>query len=577
METRANYILVGAFTLAGLLGLVAFSLWFAKVEVQRQFGYLDLRFSSVSGLTRAAEVRFAGLPVGQVVNVRLAPERDGTVLVRAEIAGNTPVRADSIATIETLGVTGVSFVSITPGSPVAPLLDLAAGPARIDTGRSVLQSLTEDAPQIVGGLVALLDEMNALFSAENRTRVGTILANLDRASADLGQALDDFAVVTSTVATASTDIAGFTIQLDPVVEGLRNTLDVLTRTLVSVEALSERAGTSLGRADVALEGGTRAFDAASLMLTRDLPPMLEEIALTARTLRTDIGRVSAEASVALDSIGAGGEALNARFTEMEATIDAADALIDRLTVSLDTFDRASVAVEALATGDAVALIGDARAVLATAQGALEKVAVMAETDLPGILARVDTAVGAANGVIEALRGTLDGASGRLEAVLAGSEGTLAEVSATFAEANRTLQAINGAIATGEETMGALTRVFASADSALTEDVRPIANDLRQTLARLDRALELISSDLPAITGDLRSAAAAASETFAEFGSVVQAAGGPLVAFSERALPDYAELAREARGLIINLERLTRTIERDPARFIFSPDLPEYRQ
>ena len=66
METRANYILVGAFTLAGLLGLVAFALWFAKVEVQRQFGYLDLRFASVSGLTRAAEVRFPGLPVGQV-------------------------------------------------------------------------------------------------------------------------------------------------------------------------------------------------------------------------------------------------------------------------------------------------------------------------------------------------------------------------------------------------------------------------------------------------------------------------------------------------------------------------------
>lgn len=577
METRANFVLVGAFTLAGLVGLVAFALWFAKVEIQRQFGYLDLRFGSVAGLTRAAEVRFAGLPVGQVVEVRLAPERDGTVLVRLEVAGDTPLRADSIATIETLGVTGVSYVGISAGSPGAAVLDLTAGPVSIATGRSVLQSLTEDAPQIVAGLVDLLAEMNALFSVENRLRVGTILGNLDRASSDLGQALDDFAVVTSTVATASTDIAGFTIQLDPVVEGLRNTLDVLTRTLISVEALSERAGASLGRADAALDGGTRAFDAASVMLTRDLPPMLDQIAQTARSLRADIGRVSADASVAMASIGAGGEALNARFTEMEATIDAADALIDRLGASLERFDSAAGAVEALASGEAVALIGDARALLGTAKGAIETVAEMAETDLPVLLGRVGTAVEAAAGVVEALRATLDGATGRVEQVLSGSEATLAEVRATFAEANRTLQAINGAIATGEETLGAVTRVMDSADRVLAEDVRPIAEDLRQSLQRLDRALALVSTDLPAITGDLRSAAAAASETFAEFGAVVQAAGGPLVTFSERALPDYAELAREARVLILNLERLTRTIERDPARFLFSPDVPEYRQ
>ncbi|MDO7723120.1 MAG: MlaD family protein, partial [Loktanella sp.] len=77
METKANFVLIGAFTLAGLIGLMGFFLWFAQVELDRQFAYYDIRFSSVSGLSNASDVRFNGLAVGQVVDVKLAPERDG--------------------------------------------------------------------------------------------------------------------------------------------------------------------------------------------------------------------------------------------------------------------------------------------------------------------------------------------------------------------------------------------------------------------------------------------------------------------------------------------------------------------
>jgi phospholipid/cholesterol/gamma-HCH transport system substrate-binding protein len=122
VETKGNYVLIGAFALAGLLGILAFFLWFARVELDRQFAYYDIRFTTVSGLGNASDVRFAGLPVGQVVDVRLSPSRDGTVTVRVEIAAETPVRSDSVATIESLGVTGVSYVAIGPGTPDAPLL-----------------------------------------------------------------------------------------------------------------------------------------------------------------------------------------------------------------------------------------------------------------------------------------------------------------------------------------------------------------------------------------------------------------------------------------------------------------------
>ena len=50
METRANYVLIGAFTIAGILGLLGFFVWLAKYQVDRQFDYYDVLFSDVSGL-----------------------------------------------------------------------------------------------------------------------------------------------------------------------------------------------------------------------------------------------------------------------------------------------------------------------------------------------------------------------------------------------------------------------------------------------------------------------------------------------------------------------------------------------
>src|SRR6056297_4329602 len=151
METRANYVLIGAFALAGFLGILAFFLWFANIQLDRQFAYYDIHFQSVSGLSEASDVRFSGLPVGQVVDVRLSPENDGTITVRVEVAAETPVRTDSVATLESQGVTGVSFVGIGPGTPDATLLT-AQGRGDVPViaaGRSTLQSLSEDAPELV--------------------------------------------------------------------------------------------------------------------------------------------------------------------------------------------------------------------------------------------------------------------------------------------------------------------------------------------------------------------------------------------------------------------------------------------
>jgi phospholipid/cholesterol/gamma-HCH transport system substrate-binding protein len=191
VETKANYVLIGLFALAGLAALLGTFLWFARVQLDQQFAYYDIRFPTVSGLSEASDVRFGGLPVGQVVDVRISDDRDGTITVRVEVDGKTPVRADSVATIESLGVTGVSYVGIDAGTPDAPLLieESASAVPVITAGRSTLQALTEEAPELVSETLLVVREIGDLFRGENADRIERTLINAEAASEEFAGAL----------------------------------------------------------------------------------------------------------------------------------------------------------------------------------------------------------------------------------------------------------------------------------------------------------------------------------------------------------------------------------------------------
>ena len=116
METKANYLLIGLFTITGLLCSMAFLLWLAKVQVDQQYSYYFVHFDNVTGLSNAGDVRYNGLPVGRVVDLQLDPDDPAKVRARIELDVQTPIKTDTVATLQSQGVTGVSFVALTGGS-----------------------------------------------------------------------------------------------------------------------------------------------------------------------------------------------------------------------------------------------------------------------------------------------------------------------------------------------------------------------------------------------------------------------------------------------------------------------------
>lgn len=577
METRAHYVLIGGFALAGFFGLVGFLLWFAQFELDRQFAYYDVRFTSVSGLSRASEVRFSGLPVGQVVEVRLSPNGDGTVLARLEVSGNTPVRRDSIATIESMGVTGVSYVGISAGDPDSPLLRQDAGIPEIEAGRSVLQSLTEDAPEIVAEALAVMQRISGILTAENQQKVQDILDNLAQSSGDLSGALDDFAVVSRTIASASIDIAGFTEQVEPVLGAFEATLSNVDTTLSSFTALSERVIASLDVAEAALSSGRIALDAAEVFMTGELPVIVQDMTATTLVLREQSELLVTDAREMLTEFTATGSAATARLNEAQQTLQAAEATVARLVETLDRIDTAALSFDDLISNDGTALMAETRAMIANADSAVNAVTRAADTDLPAIMADIRSATQTADRVMTEVGAQISDASGRIDDLATGAADAITQITGTFGNANQTLDAINSALATGERTLDAAERAFVGADRVINDDIGTITTDLRQMMGRLDGAIAQVSDDVPGITADLRRAADSANTTFAQLGQIVSRSAAPVSEFAATGLSQYTQLARETRNLIANLERLTRQIERDPARFFLNRQSPEFRR
>lgn len=579
METRANYVLIGAFSLMGLLGILAFFLWFANIQLDRQFAYYDIDFETVSGLSDASDVRFSGLPVGQVVDVRLSPLNDGRVRVRVEVGADTPVRTDSVGTIEAQGVTGVSFVGITAGTPEAPLL-AATSPddvPMIEPGQSVLQSLSQDAPEILAETLEVVRDLRQLIGGDNQERVQNILENVEQASEAFAVALDDFSSVSGTVSTFAREIDRFNTTLDQLTSDASGVLGAVETTLASIEALSTDARDVLAQGGETLAGAETAIASADLYVREQLGPATAQLNRSVANIEDRFAALSESATGLMSTYSETGETATQRLTEARETLAATNALIARIDTTLGTVDGAAERLSVLIDEGAQPLIAELRVATTEATSVIQLIGNTAETDLPVILSEIRAATETASGVVQSVGADLSSASGRLDGLALSAGETLESARVTFANANDTLSAINAALETGDSALKAAEAAFQGADRVMNEEVGEIAESLRRTLAELEATVGKVADEIPGVTEDLRAASRSAEEAFAQIEGTVGQSAPAFRDFATTALPQYGRLAAETRTLIDNLDALVEQIRRDPSRFFLDPRAPEFRR
>ena len=335
METKANYVLIGAFTLAGIIGALGLLLWLAKVEVDRQYTYYDVLFDSVSGLSEAAGVNYNGLPVGQVVSLEIDPENSTKIRVRLQVDAGTPVKTDTIAKLQSLGVTGVSYVALSGGTAEAGQMPEGG---QIRAERSAIQSVLEGAPELLEKAIVLLENINEVVNDENRAAVTDILDNLASASGRLDQRLDDFETLSDDLGLAARKVAGFADRLDALSETAETTLTTATETLTTAQDAIQRSKDTIETAKGALETVEATFSSAKVLMEGDLTEFIRQGTATATTLETTAQRLEPSAVAALDSAqSALGEA-EKTFASVNTLVDEdVDAIVADIRQAVNTF------------------------------------------------------------------------------------------------------------------------------------------------------------------------------------------------------------------------------------------------
>ena len=121
METRANYALIGAFTLAVVFAAFGFVYWFSGPSQSGKQDIYQIVFSgSVSGLSRGSSVLFNGLKVGEVTQLAISEQDPSRSTCWSSIDERTPVKTNTRARLEKRGFTGVADVLLVGGTPGAP-------------------------------------------------------------------------------------------------------------------------------------------------------------------------------------------------------------------------------------------------------------------------------------------------------------------------------------------------------------------------------------------------------------------------------------------------------------------------
>src|SRR5690606_21095470 len=234
METRANYVWVGAITLVLLALLAAAIVWLAQLGNSSRKEY-DIFFQqSVGGLANGSEVTFQGVPAGQVKRIELWRQDPEFVRVRVSLNPDIPILQGTTASISA-SFTGVSTVSLGGAVRGAPPI-VEPGPEGvpvIPAQPGGLGEILASAPLLLERLATLTDRLTRVLSDENQSSITGILANTDRMSAEL--------------ATMGPEFRAALVELQGTLAQSTETLDAFETTLRSTDSLLNEEGESLAR------------------------------------------------------------------------------------------------------------------------------------------------------------------------------------------------------------------------------------------------------------------------------------------------------------------------------------------
>ncbi len=514
METRANFVLIGAFTLAVIAGAFLFVLWFSGLtRITEHKSYEVLVTGSVSGLSRGSAVLFDGLRVGEVTDIGFDPVDPSRVQVAVDIAGSAPIKKDTKARLEIQGLTGGAAIALSGGAPDAP-------PLLGENGRP---------PIIVAEPFELQNIMQSVQSLSAKAEL--VLANVDNFVSGNRPAIEDAIK-----------------NLDTFSKALSENSPGFSSALASVSDLGRKVGPLADHLQA---------------LSDDVDKLVQ--AVDADTVRRVVSNVDAFAGALadnkakIDSLLSDSAALAKRLNGTSAQLDSALADFDALVKSVDTGKVASV----LAGADKLMQAVDADKV--------RRVVSNVDT-FTGALADDKATIDSLLSDSATLAKRLNGTSAQLDSALADFDALVKSV-----DSRKVASFLDGADALGQtltENKGNIDRMLKNA-SELAAKLNESADKIDTLMASLQSFVG--SPELKGPLGEVGDAAHSVRQLADDLNVRTKEIAVGLTRFTSSGLREYEALAVDGRRTLNDFDRVLRGFERNPNEIIFGakPALPEY--
>lgn len=303
MEPKVNYIVVGSFV--ALLGaaILAGVLWLGKSDYRGSYDrYEAYMTESVAGLSVDSSVKYRGVDVGRVKSVALRPDNPEEVLLTLDIVRGTPVKTDTIAVLETQGLTGLATINLTGGSREAPSLQTQAGQTYpvIKTGPSLFSRLDKTASRLLAeeGLAQLLADLDLaakgvakVLDEDNRTTLTKTIKDLEEVAqtivshkVQIEQSLNNAARSAENLSKLTTSLNA---QVPPLLAGINKSVGAMDAVTEELAKTTKTVGTVVNEARPELQQFTKRTLPEAGQLVTELRQLTSTLTRVARELERE--------------------------------------------------------------------------------------------------------------------------------------------------------------------------------------------------------------------------------------------------------------------------------------------------
>jgi len=196
MNAKTNYTMVGLFVITSIVLIFVFVIWLIKPTDDRELTSFKIYFTeSVSGLNIDSPVKYRGVTIGKVTQMRINPVNIEEIEVNILVDREAPIKTDTVAKLKSQGITGLNYIDLSQGSKETALLcEEGEEELVIKSVPSFLVKVEESFGSVSLNLSKTLHSTSVLLREENQAAITKSLKHLSSVMEKVDIALNDRAI-----------------------------------------------------------------------------------------------------------------------------------------------------------------------------------------------------------------------------------------------------------------------------------------------------------------------------------------------------------------------------------------------